>query len=432
MIIVDRELMRREESGDPIRVAIVGAGTMGRAVALQIVTSVPGMRLAAVASRTLEQVERAYRDADVEARSVSAVSELERAVASGVPGATDDALLLCRADGIDAVIDATGDVELGAHVAREAINHRKHVVLMNAELDATLGPILKVYADRAGIVLTGADGDEPAVAMNLYRFVRSIGLDPVLAGNIKGFYDPYRTPATQEAFAAATGQKARMVTSFADGTKLSLESTVLANATGLRVGRRGMFGHQCAHVRDVVEHFGAEELRGGGLVDFVLGAEPSSGAFVVGYCDDPRKAPLLRSFKLGDGPLYVFYRPFHLPHLEVPLTVARAVLFGDAAVVSRGAPVCEVVTVAKRDLRAGEVLDGIGGFDCYGLIDNADGARAENLLPMGLSGGCRLERDVARDQAIRFDDVELPGGRLADGLWAEQTRAFEPVAAAAR
>jgi predicted homoserine dehydrogenase-like protein len=192
-----------------------------------------------------------------------------------------------------------------------------------------------------------------------------------------------------------------------------------------------MFGHHCAHVRDVVQHVGAAGLRRGGLVDFVLGAEPGSGAFVVGYGDDPRKAPLLRSFKLGDGPLYVFYRPFHLPHLEVPLTVARAVLFGDAAVAPRGAPVCEVVTAAKRDLRAGELLDGIGGFDCYGLIENADTARAENLLPIGLSGGCRLERDLARDQAIGFDDVALPGGRLADELWAEQTRAFGPLAAAA-
>jgi predicted homoserine dehydrogenase-like protein len=305
-------------------------------------------------------------------------------------------------------------------------------VLMNAELDATVGPMLKVYADRAGVVATGADGDEPAVAMNLVRFVRSIGLEPVLAGNIKGFYDPYRTPATQQAFAAATGQDARMVTSFADGTKLSLESTLLANATGFGVARRGMYGHRCAHVRDVVESYDAEELLAGGLVDFVLGAEPGSGAFVVGYGADPRKAPQLRYFKLGDGPFYVFYRPFHLPHLETPLTVARAVLFGDAAVAPLAGPVCETVTVAKRDLHLGETLDGIGGFDCYGMIENVNVSRREALLPIGVARGCRLTRAVPKDHPIAYADVELPEGRLIDRLRAEQVARFEPAAALGR
>lgn len=429
MIIVDRELARREKADRPIRVGVVGAGAMGRAVALQIVTSVPGMRLAAVANRTLAKAELAYREAGIDAVSrAGTATEVEQAVARGRAVVVDDPLLLCQADGIDVLLEATGDVELGARAVVEAIAYGKHVVLMNAELDATLGPILKARADRAGVVFTGVDGDEPGVAMNLVRFVTSIGLDPVLAGNIKGFYDPHRTPATQEAFAAATGQNARMVTSFADGTKLSMEAALVANATRFGVGRRGMFGHRCEHVRDVIQHFNAEELRTGGLVDFVLGAEPGSGAFVVGYGDDARKAPQLRYFKLGDGPLYVFYRPFHLPHLEAPLTVARAALFGDAAVAPLAGPVCEVVTAAKRDLRAGEALDGIGGFDSYGLIENADVARAENLLPMGLSEGCRLKRDLPADAAIAYDDVKVPQGRLADRLWAEQARHFRPLA----
>jgi predicted homoserine dehydrogenase-like protein len=425
VILVDRELARREEAGRPIRVGLVGAGAMGRAVALQIVTSVPGMTLAAVANRTLARAELAYRDAGIDdIASVERVAQLEHAVARGRAAITDEPLLLCRADGIDVLLEATGDVELGARVAVEAIAHGKHVVLMNAEVDATLGPVLKARADREGVVLTGVDGDEPGVAMNLVRFVRSIGLEPVLAGNVKGFYDPHRTPATQEAFAAATGQSARMVTSFADGTKLSMEATLVANATGFAVGRRGMFGHRCEHVRDVVRHFDAEELRGRPLIDFVLGAEPGSGAFVVGYGDDARKAPHLRYFKLGDGPLYVFYRPFHLPHLEAPLTVARAALFHDAAVAPLGGPVCDVVTVSKRDLKAGDTLDGIGGFACYGTIENVDVSSGERLLPMGLSQGCRLTRDVPADEAIAYGDVELPRGRLADELRAEQDAAF--------
>jgi predicted homoserine dehydrogenase-like protein len=274
------------------------------------------------------------------------------------------------------------------------------------------------------VILTGADGDEPGVAMNLLRFVRSIGLEPVLAGNIKGFYDPYRTPATQAEFAAATGQNAHMVTSFADGTKLSLETTLVANATGFAVRKRGMHGHRCAHVNDVIEHFSPDELRARPLVDFVLGAEPGSGAFVVGYGDDEFARAYLRTFKLGDGPLHVFYRPFHLPHLEVPFTVARAVLFQDAAVTALAGPVCETVAVAKRDLKADEALDGIGGFTCYGTIENSESARAQDLLPMGLGRGCRLKRDVPADQAISYADVELPEGRLVDRLWAEQLAYF--------
>jgi predicted homoserine dehydrogenase-like protein len=207
-----------------------------------------------------------------------------------------------------------------------------------------------------------------------------------------------------------------------------MEAALVANATGFGVGQRGMFGHRCEHVRDIVEHFDAEELRARGLVDFVLGAEPGSGAFVVGYGDDARKAPHLRYFKLGDGPLYVFYRPFHLPHLETPLTVARAVLFGDAAVAPLAGPVCEVVAVAKRELKAGGTLDGIGGFDCYGTIENVDVTAGEGLLPMGLSEGCRLKRDVAVDEPIAYADVELPTGRLADELRAEQeARFFAPT-----
>lgn len=427
MSMVFSALERRAEEGKPIRVGLVGAGYIGRALALQIVTRVPGMRLVAIASRTPAKAEEAYRAAGVDPLVVETVVELERAIARARPAITDDASLLCQAAGIDAIVEATGDVEFGASVAMDALAHGKHLVLLNAELDATLGPILKLHADRAGVVVTGADGDEPGVAMSLVRFVRSIGLEPVLAGNIKGFYDPHRTPATQAGFAAATGQNARMVTSFADGTKLSMESTLLANATGFTVDRRGMHGHRCAHVNDVLEHFSADDLRERPLVDFVLGAEPPSGAFVVGYDEHEGRGETMRTFKLGNGPGYVFYRPFHLPQREVPLTVARAVLFHDPAVAPLAGPVCEVVAVAKRDLRAGETLDGIGGFTCHGMIENAEPARADDLLPMGLADGCRVERDISADEPISFSDVKRPDGRLTDRLWAEQEAVFAPV-----
>ena len=185
MIIVDKALEKRHEQGHPIRVAMVGAGYMGRGIALQIVTATQGMKLVAISNRTRSEAERAYRQAGVDAvKAVETVAQLEAVVAQGQVAITDDASLLCRAEGIDAVIEVTGTIEFGAHVALEAIEHGKHIILMNAELDATLGLILKVYADRAGVVITNSDGDQPGVIMNLYRFVKAIGCQPVLAGNI--------------------------------------------------------------------------------------------------------------------------------------------------------------------------------------------------------------------------------------------------------
>jgi len=425
MILVDTALEKREKEGKPIRVGLIGAGYMGRGIALQFLSPLVGMRLVAIANRTLPDAERAYVQAGIDSvKTVGTVAELESAIDRGQFSVTDNAVLLCEAGNIDVVIEATGEIEFGAHVVLKAIENGKHVVLMNAELDATVGPILKVYADRAGVVITNTDGDEPGVAMNLYRFAKTIGLKPVLAGNLKGMIDPYRTPDTQREFAGKYHQKPVMITSFADGTKLSMELTVLANGTGFKVGRRGMFGHRCAHVRDVLKHFPLELFSEGGLVDYVLGAEPHTGAFVVGFNDHPIKRQYMNYFKMGDGPLYVFYTPYHLPHVQIATTVARAVLFQDATVAPLGKPVCDVITIAKRDLKKGEPLDGIGGFTCYGMIDNHEVCRKERLLPMGLSDGCLLKANVRRDQAIAYSEIEVPEGRLCDKLWGEQNTHF--------
>jgi len=425
MIIVDTALERRHSEGRPVRVALVGAGYMGRGTALQIISAFRGMRLVAISNRTVSEAVRAYQQAGIETvRTVETVAQLEEAIAAGEYAVTPDGMLLGEAEGIDVLIEATGEIEFGAHVVLNAIEHRKHVVLMNAELDATIGPLLKVFADRAGVVITNADGDQPGVVMNLLRFVRTIGYRPVLAGNIKGLQDPYRTPETQRAFAEKNKQKPRMVTSFADGTKISMEMAVVANATGFKVGKRGMHGPRCSHATDALTLFPLDELLNGGLVDYILGAEPGPGVFVLGYNDEPIKQQYMSYFKMGDGPLYVFYTPYHLPHLEVPITAARAALFADAAVTPLGAPVADVLTMAKRDLKAGEALDGIGGFTSYGMLDNARLSYAEHLLPMGLSEGCVLTRDIPRDQAITYADVVLPANRLCDRLRAEQATYF--------
>jgi predicted homoserine dehydrogenase-like protein len=425
VIIVDKALERRQLDNNPIRVGMVGAGYMGQGMAAVIERNMVGMQVVAIANRTLANAERAFAAAGVEDYgTVADQAAMDDRLGRGGRAVTSDPLLLCRTPGIEAIIECTGEVEAGARVATEAIANGKHVLLVNAELDATVGPILKVMADRAGVVVTNADGDEPSVAMNMFRFVKTIGYQPVLAGNVKGFLDHHRNPDTQKGFADAHGQRPFMVTSFADGTKLSLESTVLANATGFKVRQRGMEGRRLDHVRDLVDLYDPKELREQGLVEYVLGAEPGSGAFVIGYNDDPMLMPYMSYFKLGDGPLYMFYRPFHLTHLEAPLSVARAVLFGDATIAPQGGPVCEVATIAKHDLEAGEELDGIGGYTCYGLIDNVENARRDDALPIGLAAGARLNRAVAQDQTVTYADVTLPDVRLVDKLRAQQADHF--------
>ena len=427
MIIVDRALEARASEGNPIRVGMIGAGFMGRGIANQIANSVPGMVLSAIANRTPEAAERAYAEAGVEdVRRVDSQVELEDAVAAGAAVVTEDALLVSRADRIDAVIEVTGSVEFGAQVVLESIRHGKHVILMNAELDGTVGPILKTYADEAGVVLTACDGDQPGVEMNLYRFVKSIGLTPLLCGNIKGLQDPYRNPTTQKAFAEKWGQKPHMVTSFADGTKISFEQAIVANGTGMRVAQRGMLGYDHeGHVDELTERYAIDELRAhGGIVDYVVGAQPGPGVFVFGAHDDPKQKHYLNLYKLGEGPLYSFYTPYHLCHFEVPLSVARAVLFEDAVLAPLGGPCVDVITTAKRDLEAGETIDRLGGYMTYGQCENADGVHGERLLPIGLAEGCRLKRDVPKDGVIAYDDVEIPEGRLADRLRREQDVRF--------
>jgi predicted homoserine dehydrogenase-like protein len=429
VILVDGALRRRAEEGRPVRLGIVGAGTVGTKVARQVTTATPGMEVVAISNRHPEKAEAAFRAVGRdELAAVGSVAELEQAIAGGRPAVTDDPSLLCEAEGVDVVLEATGTIEFGAHVVSGAIAHGKHVVTSNAELEGTLGPILKTRADAAGVVLTDADGDQPGVIMNLYRHAVGLGFRPVLLGNVKFLQDPYRTPETQAGFAADKGISPLMATSFADGTKISYEMALVANATGFPVGRRGAYGPRWeGHLEDAVDLFPREEMLETGLTDYLLGAHPSPGVFVYATHDDPDARHSLAYYKMGDGPIYTIYAPTHLCHFEIPNSIARAVLFGDATVAPAAGPVVEVVALAKRDLAAGETLDGIGGFDTYGAIENAPVAQAEGLLPMGLAEGCRLLRDVRRDAAIAEADVERPPGRLSDALRAEQLERFSPT-----
>lgn len=427
-LIWDTALQRLEAEHKPVRVALVGAGATGRAIALQLATPPPGVRLVAIANRTVARAERAFREAGVASWEVAdSATAAARLIQRGIPVLTADPGVLTACPEVDLIIEVTGTIEPAARVILDAFAHGKNVIMVNAELDSLIGPLLKRRADEANVVLTNTDGDEPGVAMSLLRYVRALGLRPVAAGNIKGMVDYYRTPETQRAFAANNDQDARKVTSFADATKLSMETTVLANATGLRAGRRGMFGPACKHVRDLAGLLPAEAMLETGLVDYALGAEPFTGAFVIVHETNPLKRSQFAYYKLGDGPFYTFYTPYHLPHLQIVATIARAHVHHDPTVAPVGGPVCEVVAVAKRDLKPGERLDGVGGFCTYGLIDNSPTARAPGALPIGLSEGSVLKRAVTRDSVVVFDDLVAPPDGFVAGLWHEQFRLW-PVA----
>lgn len=427
MIIIDTLLKKREAEGRPVRVGMIGAGFMARGIANQIVNSVPGMELVAISNRTLERAVRAYTEAGrADVGAVTTVGQLEDAIAAGRPAVTEDATLLCEAGSIDCLLEVTGALEFGAQITMAAIRNGKHMVTMNAELDGTVGPILKRHADKAGVILSGSDGDQPGVQMNLYRFVRSIGLTPMVCGNIKGLQDRYRTPTTQAAFAAKWGQDPHMVTSFADGTKISFEQAVVANATGMTVTQRGMIGRDFpGHVDELTRMYDVDELRAlGGIVDYVVGSKPNPGVYVLATHDDPKQQHYLNLYKLGPGPLYSFYTPYHLCHFEAPLSVARAVLCQDAVLQPIDGPQLDVIATAKTDLKAGEIIDGLGGYMTYGQCETYAQSRAGNLLPIGLAQGCRLRRDMPKDAVLTYADVEIPAGRMIDQLRHEQDEAF--------
>lgn len=427
MIVVDNALRARAEAGRPIRVAILGAGFMAQGLSNTIVNDVPGMRLVAIYGRKTERAKKIFEYTGV-TTAVLANTEnaFEDAIRGGKPVYTEDPHLIARSEQVDIIVDTTGSVEFGAHIVLEAFEHKKDVVLMNAEIDATIGPILQKYAEKHGVILSACEGDEPGIQVNLYRWAKGLGLTPRVMGNIKGLQDPYRTPTTQKGFAEKWGQNPSMVTSFADGSKISFEQAIVANATGFGVLKRGMSRGE--EYRDDIMKIGSrydiEELRRlGGIVDYVVGT-PLTKIFCLVEHPDPKQQHYLNLYKMGEGPLYSLFVPYHLVHFEVPNAIARVALFRDSVAKPLGGPVVEVCAVAKRDLKAGETLDDYGMYMTYGEACNASEMSSGRYLPEGLVAGCVLKRNIPKDQVLTYDDVTLPPGRLADKLRAEQYAHF--------
>jgi predicted homoserine dehydrogenase-like protein len=407
-----------------ISVGVVGTGYFGSGL-LRRLALIDGFRPRVAANRTLERALLAFERSGIERQNITVTDDLGRAQTALDEErfvATTDLQLPGALAGIEVIAEATGDLLVGAQIAVAAIRAGKHVVAANSDVQATVGPILKVIADRCGVVYSDIEGDEPGLLNLLIDYCRDIGLDVLVAGNGKGVLKRYATPATQAAYASEYGIQPWLATAAADGTKLNFEMTVVANATGFAPAIRGMHGPavDLSHVIGEFQTLGL--LDGGGrYVDYVLGGR---GVFVVVQSDDPEVRSDFSYLKLGEGPFYVLHRPEVLVHYAAPLSIRRAASDGLATVTPLGAPVAETVAFAKRDVQSGQHLDGIGGFDTFGLIVRADEAMSEGLLPIGLAQYARARRSIGKDQPITYADVQIEGENLAIDLRREQDDLF--------
>ena len=425
MIIIDNALKKRESENNPIQVAVIGAGEMGKGIINQLTKYTPGIRVAVTYNRTLEKATDAYQEIGItDYKVVDSAGGVTEGIKAGVPVITQNIDAVCEAKGIDVLLEVTGTIEFAAETMLKAFDNGINVLSFNVEIDATLGPILVEKAKSAGVKYSVADGDQPGVTMNLFRFVKSLGFTPLLCGNIKGLQDHYRNPTTQKGFAAQWNMTPEMVTSFADGTKISFEQACTANATGMKVAKRGMYGHYSKeHVDNLTHLYDIDELKElGGIVDYVVGAQPGPGVYIYATTEDPIATKYLKYGKLGEGPLYSFYIPYHLLFFEIASAVCRLIDFDDAVITAEHGMMVDVIAVAKVDMKKGDTIDGLGGYKTYGVCENHDVVVGENLLPMGLANGCKVVRDIAKDQAITYDDVIVPEGRLSDKLRAEQAK----------
>ena len=391
---------------EPIRTAVVGAGFVARGLVHRIARR-SSMATPLVVSRradpALAILERAGYPSTAIVRSDDA-DELGQALAEGRPAVTTEAGLLPEVDGIQVVIEATGAMEHGTVVMLAALAGKRHVVSMNAEVDALLGHHLEAVAARNGVTYSIADGDQPGVLLRMIDETHQLGLNVAVALNCKRNLDVRQNRAASRPYAERDGTSVSMTTAFGDGTKMHIENVVTANLSGLAPPPIGTPG-----VRTELSRV-AEDVRAAGIaegsVHFTLGGDFGGGVLILASSSDPEfDAPYLRYGKLGDGPWYPLFRPYHLIHMEVPATIEQVVAGGPALGRRTPEPVALCASVAKRELAVGDALDGIGGDACYGVAASvSDGA---GLLPIGLSGHAVLRRAIEVDRPVTLDDVEL-------------------------
>ena len=425
MYEIDSKLKQRQKDGNPILVGLIGAGQMGTEIVTQI-GLMDGMEIGVIVDLTEKGASAGYEYMKEKPRVKTTVDldKAEKALVSGKKIATSNYQIATRLPQIDVVIDATGSVEMGAITTLDAIDHKKNIVMMSVECDITIGPILRKMADNAGVVYSLAAGDEPAAIIELYRFANALGFTIISAG--KGKNNPlniYAIPEDLQKTADERKMSSRMLCEFVDGSKTAIEMAAVSNATGLLPDIRGMHGARSS-VAELNKIF-IPKKDGGildkiGVVDFAIGVSP--GVFLVIYTDNGRIQEGMAQRDMGKGPYYLLFRPYHLCSVEVPLTVAQTVIYGESSGHPAGGLVSECIAISKRPLKKGQILDNIGETCYRGSIELAGIARNENLLPLGLAKGAILTRDIKKDEAITYDMIEIVNDTILLNLRKMQDR----------
>jgi len=428
MYEIDRKLEQLQKEGNPIKVGLIGAGQMGTDIVSQISCMV-GIDVPVVIDLKTEIALNAYKIAGSDEKDIIETSDIDtasKAIKEGKKIVSTNYKIATRAEPIQVVIDATGSPEMGALISLDCINQKKHIVMLNVECDVTIGPIIRQLAENAGVVYSLAAGDEPAAIIELYRFAKALGFKIVAAGKGKNNpLDIYATPEQWEARAKERDMNAKMLVEFVDGSKTIIEMAAVSNATGLVPDIRGMHGPKC-NVKDLTSIFCRKDqggiLKKEGIVDYAIG-DINPGVFVIVTTDNPRLKSGLIQRDMGYGPNYLLLRPYHLCSIETPLTAVQGVIYGESSGHPLKTLVSECITVAKKNLKKGEILDSMGGYCYRSSIELYEVTKEENMLPVGLAQGARLKCDVERDQIITWDMVELNENsvllqlrRLQDGI----------------
>ncbi len=422
-----RDLAARAATGKPVRIGLVGAGEMGTDIVSRVAQMV-GIEIGAISElkpgAARRSVEIAYGNGD-RVTEVATADAANAAMEQGRVAVTDDVQALLDAGLIDVVVDATGIPAVGAEIGLSAMERGKHLVMMNVEADVTIGAYLRAEADRLGVIYSLGAGDEPSSCMELIEFVSAMGHRIVSAG--KGKNNPLNIDATPDAYTAEAVQRhmnPRMLVEFVDGSKTMVEMAAIANATGLIPDKPGMHGPACS--RDDLNRVLVPASAGGllssgdGRVDYTIGKGVAPGVFVVAEMDHPRIRERMEDLKMGKGPYFTFFRPYHLTSLEVPLTCARAVLYGKADMVPMSRPVAEVCAVAKRDLAVGETLDQIGEYCYRAWIMTVPEAQAAAAIPCGLLTGATVTVPIRKGALITRANAAVPAGSKIALLRARQ------------
>lgn len=405
-------LMDNNKIQSQVRVAIIGMGAMGKGLLYQChITS--GIECVAIADIKPERAIDCAKWLKCNYRVAHNSKEVAATIDKGMIAVCEEGYLLACASGIDVVIEASNSVISAGMYSETALENHKHLIMMNAEADLIFGPYLLHLSKQNDVVYTSCDGDQHGVIKHLVDDLKLWGLELIMAGNIKGFLDRYSNPTKIIPEADKRHLDYKMATAYTDGTKLSIEMALVANGLGLYTFLPGMQGPRANHVNDIFNLYDFASLwkEEKPVVDYILGAEPGGGVFAIGYCDNDYQKSMLAYYKMGQGPFYLFYRPYHLCHIEAMSCIINAALNKRTLLQPVYGFRTNVYTYAKRDLRIGEKLDGIGGYNCYGLIENCTDEN-NSALPVCLAEDLVLKYDRAKDEKIYLSDVSYDSKRF--------------------